>query len=487
MADTTILNEQQARLAKAETIRRADGAIWKDKFDVKNKIADIREMKDGASVKTAGRVTQARWMGGLMFGRIYDIGGDIQFSFSANDIGQEKFEWLHNNLDLGDFIGLSGEMYHTTRGELTIKGDANYVILSKALRGLPDKWNGLTDIETRYRQRYLDMISNKEVRDTFTMRFAMMRFMRDFLQRHDFIEIETPILGPVASGAAAAPFTTHHNAKDVDLFLRIAPELYLKQAIASGFPRVFELGKAFRNEGIDAQHSPEFTILEWYAAYWDWNDNVDFAIKLIQEMLMTLKGSLKITYQGTEIDFGTFARLDYTAELSKLIGADILALTDLDAAKKLIVDQGLFLFGEIKDIKSVMSLIDYVWKKKIRAHTIQPTIVYNYPAFMKPLARRNDKDARSTDAFQLVVNTAEMINAYSELVDPIEQRKSFEEQAANKSAGEEEGFETDEDFLRAMEHGMPPISGLGIGFDRWVMLLTDAPTIRDVIMFPLMK
>ncbi|MDR0449457.1 MAG: lysine--tRNA ligase [Rickettsiales bacterium] len=481
-----IINEAEARLAKVESIRSTDGAVWKDKFGRTNTIAEARLMEDGAKVKTAGRLTAARWMGGLMFGKIYDIDGEIQISFSANDIGQEKFDWLHNNLDLGDFIGVAGEMYHTTRGELTIKG-FEYTILSKALRGLPDKHHGLTDIETRYRQRYLDIIANAEARETMKFRFKMLRFIREFLYKNNFIEVETPILQNIASGAAAAPFITHHNALDADFYLRIAPELYLKQAIASGFDRVFELGKNFRNEGVDTQHLQEFTMLEWYAAYWDWNDNVEFLISLIQEMLMTLKGTLKINYQGQELDFSKFARMDYIAELSKVVGQDILGFKDLAAAKKAVVAAGLFKEGELKDIKSVMSLIDHVWKKKIRANTMQPTIVHNYPAFMKPLARRNDKDARASDVFQLVANAAEMVNAYSELVDPLEQRAAFSEQMDNKAAGEEEGVELDEDYLRAMEHGMPPISGLGLGIDRWVMLLTDQPSVRDVILFPLMK
>ncbi|MDR0319518.1 MAG: lysine--tRNA ligase [Rickettsiales bacterium] len=481
-----VINESEARLQKVESIRATDGVVWKDKFLRTNTIAEARLMSDGEKLKTAGRLVAARWMGGLMFGKIYDIGGEIQVSFSANDIGQDKFDWLHNNLDLGDFIGLDGEIYHTTRGELTVKG-FEYKILSKALRGLPDKHHGLVDVETRYRQRYLDMISNSEVRDVMKLRFAMMKFIREFLGKNNFVEIETPILQNIASGAAAKPFITHHNALDADFYLRIAPELYLKQAVAAGFDRVFEMGKNFRNEGIDPTHLQEFTMLEWYAAYWDWSDNVEFSISLIQEMLLTLNGTLKIKYQDAELDFSKFARMDYIAELSKIFGQDILSLSDLAAAKKVLLDKGLFKEFELKEIKSVMGLVDFVFKKKIRANTIQPTIVYNYPAYMKPLARRSDKDARASDVFQLVVAGAEMINAYSELVDPLQQRAAFAEQMDNKAAGEEEGVELDEDYIRAMEHGMPPVSGLGLGIDRWVMLLTDQPSVRDVILFPLMK
>ncbi|MCL2629624.1 MAG: lysine--tRNA ligase [Alphaproteobacteria bacterium] len=480
------LNEAESRLAKVAAIRERDGIVWKDRFDRTHTIVAARQAGEGATVKTAGRVTAARWMGKLMFGRIYDIDGDIQFSLSMADLGEEQFKFMKANLDIGDFIGIEGTIYTTTQGELTINGQ-NTVILSKALRGLPEKWHGLTDIETRYRQRYLDIISNPEARETMKLRFRLLRFIRDFMHRHDFIELETPILQNVASGAAAAPFVTHHNALDADFFLRISPELFLKQAVAAGFDRVFEIAKDFRNEGMSPQHLQEFTMIEWYAAYWDFNDNIEFLIKFFQEMLMTLKGTLKIPYQGIELDFSNFARLNYIDEINKLTGSDILEWKDLDAAKKIVADKGLFGMGEIKDIKSVMSLVDQIWKKKIRANLIQPTIVFNYPAYMIPLARRSDKDPRRIDIFQLVVSTAELVKAYSELVDPVEQRRAFEEQMDNKAAGEEEGFDLDEDFIKAMEHGMPPQSGLGLGIDRLMTMLADQPTVRDVILFPLMK
>ncbi|MDR2686101.1 MAG: lysine--tRNA ligase [Rickettsiales bacterium] len=486
MAENTILTESEARLAKVAAIREHDGVVWKDKFDRRETIAAAREMQDGAAVKTAGRITALRWLGKLTFGRISDIEGEIQFSLSLSDLGEDNFRFLKANLDMGDFIGITGELYHTTQGELTIKG-ASVVILSKALRSLPEKFHGLSDTETRYRQRYLDIISNQEVRDTFNMRFKFLKFFREFMWRNGFVELETPILQNVAGGAAAKPFITHHNALDADFYLRISPELYLKQAIAAGFTKVFEIAKDFRNEGMDPQHLQEFTMVEWYAAYWDFEDNIALAIKLFQESLMELKGTLQIPYQGKTLDFSKFARIDYIKEVSEKIGFDILSFDDLNAAKKIVVDKGLFHMGELKEIKSVMGLVDYVWKKKIRAFIVQPTIVCNYPAFMKPLARRNDQDARRTDAFQIVVDTAEIINAYSELVDPIEQRRAFEEQMKNKEAGEEEGFELDEDFLRAMEHGMPPVSGFGFGFDRFMTMLTDQPNVRDIILFPLMK
>jgi lysyl-tRNA synthetase class 2 len=479
-------NELEARRAKVKTIRERDGVVWKDKFERTGTIEQIRKLGDGETVSVPGRITALRWLGKLMFGRIYDIDGEIQFSFSRDAIGEETYKFLKANADRGDFIGITGELYHTDAGELTIRG-TGYTILAKALRPLPEKFHGLQDTEARYRQRYLDIISNPETRDTMKFRFKMLRFIREFLYKNDFTEVETPIMQNIASGAAAKPFITHHNALDADFYLRIAPEIYLKETIAAGFDRVFELGKNFRNEGMDAQHLQEFTMLEWYASYWDFNNNIEFSTKLIQEMLLELKGTLKIPYQGKELDFGTFARVDYIAAMSEKIGKNILDFNDTNEFKKYIADHGLFSMGEMNEIKSVPSLIDFLFKNLLRKQTFQPTFFYNYPSNLKPLARVNDNDERAADVFQLVVAGAEMINAYSELVDPIAQREKLEDQAKNKDAGDDEAFETDEEFLRAMEHGMPPISGLGMGIDRWVMMLCDQPTVRDIILYPIMK
>ncbi|MDE5615275.1 MAG: lysine--tRNA ligase [Alphaproteobacteria bacterium] len=479
-------NELEARLQKAENIRARDGVVWKDKFDRSATIAAAREMADGSAVKLAGRVTALRWLGKLMFGRIYDIDGEIQFSMSREELGEETYKFMKANVDLGDFIGITGELYHTTAGELTVKVSA-YEILSKALRPLPEKFHGLTDMETRYRQRYLDIIANEDTRRTMKMRFKMLRLIRDYLNDNGFVEVETPIMQVVASGAAARPFVTHHNALDADFYLRIAPELFLKQTIAAGFDRVFELGKNFRNEGMDAMHLQEFTMLEWYAAYWDFRKNIDFSWKMIQKIIMELRGSLQIEYQGTKLDFGKYEEIDYTARMNELLGVDILEFKDADVLKSNLVAAGMFPAAELEPLKSVPAIVDYVFKRKVRDQIINPAIVYNYPAYMIPLARRNDADGRRIDIFQLIVCGAELIKAYSELVDPIIQRAAFEEQAKNKAAGDDEAFDLDEDFLRAMEHGMPPISGLGLGIDRFFSIIADAPTLRDVILFPIMK
>lgn len=483
---TISTNELEARLQKAENIRARDGVVWKDKFDRSATIANAREMADGTAVKLAGRVTALRWLGKLMFGRIYDIDGEIQFSMSREELGEENYKFMKANVDLGDFIGITGELYHTTAGELTVKV-SHYDVLSKALRPLPEKFHGLTDMETRYRQRYLDIIANEDTRRTMKMRFRMMRLIRDYLNNNGFVEVETPIMQVVASGAAARPFVTHHNALDADFYLRIAPELFLKQTIAAGFDRVFELGKNFRNEGMDAMHLQEFTMLEWYAAYWDFNKNIDFSWEMIQKIIMDLRGTLQIEYQGTQLDFSKYERIDYTARMNELLGVNILEFDDADTLKSNLVAADMFPAQELEPLKSVPAIVDYVFKRKVRDQIINPAIVYNYPAYMIPLARRNDADGRRIDIFQLIVCGAELIKAYSELVDPLQQRAAFEQQAKNKAAGDDEAFDLDEDFLRAMEHGMPPISGLGLGIDRFLSIIADAPTLRDVILFPIMK
>ncbi len=488
MSEQTIIstNELEARLQKTENIRARDGVVWKDKFERTGTIAEIREMADGAPVRVPGRVTALRWLGKLMFGRIYDIDGEIQFSMSREELGEENYKFMKANVDMGDFVGLTGELYHTTAGELTIKV-SQYEILAKALRPLPEKFHGLTDMETKYRQRYLDIIANEDTRRTMLTRFKMLRFIRNFLEKNGFIEVETPILGTVAGGAAAKPFLTHHNALDADLNLRISLEEPLKMCIAAGFDRVFEMGKNFRNEGMDATHLQEFTMMEWYAAYWDFEDNIDFSWKMVQALMQEFCGGFQLEYQGVKLDFSNYTRLDYTAKMNELFGCDILECNTADELKKLAVKAGLFPAEELEHLRSPFAVVDYVFKRKIRANIVQPTITFNYPAFMRPLARRNDKDARRVDNFQLVVMGAELINAYSELVDPIEQRKAFEEQIKHKAAGDEEAFEMNEEFLLSMEHGMPPISGLGFGFDRWVAMFTNQPTLRDVILFPVMK
>ena len=488
MSENTTMstNELTARLQKAENIRLRDGVVWKDKFDRTHTIEEARELVDGTAVKLAGRVTALRWLGKLMFGRIYDINGEIQFSMSREELGEENYKFMKANVDMGDFIGITGELYHTTAGELTVRVSA-YEILSKALRPLPEKFHGLTDMETRYRQRYLDIISNPESRNALLGRFKMTQNLRDFMNRHGFLEIETPIMQNIASGAAAKPFTTHHNALNTDFQLRISPELFLKQAIGAGFDRVYEVAKDFRNEGMDAMHLQELTMIEWYAAYWDYKRNIDFTWQMVQELIKKARGTLQIEYQGTMLDFSKYEMIDYTAKMNELFGCDILEFDDVNVLRKKLVDEGMFPAAELEDLKSVPTLVDYVYKRKIRNQIVQPTFLYNYPTYMVPLARHNSKDDRRLDMYQLLVAGGELCKGYSELVNPIHQLAAFEEQAKDISNGEEEAFNPDNDFVRAMEHGFPPISGVGLGIDRLASIVFNQPTLRDVILFPIMK
>ena len=486
--NTTTLstNELQARLQKAENIRARDGVVWKDKYERTHTIAAARELPDGTHVRLAGRVTALRWLGKLMFGRIYDINGEIQFSMSREEIGEEDYKFMKSNVDMGDFIGVDGELYHTTAGELTVRVK-HYDILAKALRPLPEKFHGLTDMETKYRQRYLDIISNPETRRTLLGRFQMTQYWRDFMNEHGFLEIETPIMQNIASGAAARPFTTHHNALNTDFQLRISPELFLKEAIGAGFDRVYEVAKDFRNEGMDAMHLQEFTMVEWYAAYWDFHKNIQFTWDLIQYLLQKCRGTLQIEYQGTKLDFSKYEMIDYTAKMNEFFGCNILDFENVDELRNKLVSAGMFPESELEDLKSLPALVDYVYKRKIRDSIVNPTFLYNYPAYMVPLARRNDDDERRIDMYQLLVCGAELCKGYSELVNPIQQLAAFEEQAKNIADGDEEAFNPDNDFVRAMEHGFPPISGVGMGVDRLASIIFDQPTLRDVVLFPIMK
>ncbi|MCL2494179.1 MAG: lysine--tRNA ligase [Oscillospiraceae bacterium] len=480
------VGEYEVRLRKYQAIAARDGVVCKDKFQRTHTIAEAQKLAEGEEVALCGRITALRWFGKLVFGKLYDAGGSIQFSLSKNELDEEAFAFVKANADVGDYIGISGAMYYTQKGEFTLKG-SRCAILSKALRPLPEKFHGITDVDRKFRQRYLDVIMNESTRNTLAMRIQMLRFIRNFLDEAGFVEVETPILQNVASGAAARPFVTRHNALDTEFYLRIAPELFLKQVIACGFDKVFELGKNFRNEGMDAMHLQEFTMLEWYASYWDFNDNIDFVTKMIQGILMELRGTLQIEYQGEALDFSRLRRVDYIAELNKILETDILSYESAQDLANHIIQKNIFCEEDLKDLKSLPAIVDFTFKRKLRPSLVQPCVTFNYPAFLIPLARRNDLNPKAIDMFQVVVCGAEIVKAYSELVDPILQRGAFEEQVRNKSTGDDEAFDLDESFLLAMEHGMPPMSGLGFGIDRFMSIVADQPTLRDVIFFPQMK
>ncbi|MDD4815639.1 MAG: lysine--tRNA ligase [Clostridia bacterium] len=480
-------NEVDIRHQKINELKASGEIVFKEKFDRTHKISQAKSLDIGTKVKIAGRIIFRRIMGKFGFCKIQDIEGAIQISVGINELQETEYNFYKKMIDIGDFIGVEGELYTTQTGELTIKA-YKIVLLSKALRPLPEKFHGLTDIEARYRQRYLDLISNEKTREVMLGRSKLTYFIRNYLTNNGFLEVETPILQSAVCGASAKPFYTKHNALDKICNLRIAPETYLKQVIAGGFDRVFELGKDFRNEGMDTQHLQEFTMLEWYASYWNFEDNIKFYKKFLQDMLIEFKGTTKIEYQGQILDFdGEWQRIDYVAELRKILGFDFLEYDKRDDLVKKVLETGLFTQKDFYGIKTVGGIIDFIYKRKIRVNIVQPTILFNYPTCLIPLARRNDKDNRIIDAFQVIAVGNELCKAYSELVDPIVQREALEEQAQAKIDGDDEAMELDEDFMLAMEHGMPPISGLGFGIDRLMTILFDQPSVRDVVLFPLMK
>ncbi len=454
------------------------------RFDKTHTCADAHEAKDESIVRLAGRIMAFRDMGKLAFGHLQDFTGRLQIAFKV-DVLADDYKFFVKNLDLGDYVGLEGRLFVTNKGEKTLEVHSCQ-LLTKALRPLPEKWHGLADQELRSRYRYLDLLTNEETRQRFQVRHKVMGFLRQYLDRHAFVEVETPILQNAASGAMARPFITHHNALDIPLYMRIAPETYLKRLMAGGYERVYELGRCFRNEGVDPSHLQEFTMLEFYAAYWDYRDNMRFVKGLLQELVGGLFGDMRITYQGVALDFGgewpEVTYRDLVLEYTKVDLSQVATLPDLVAQIKA---RGLDM--QFEKYKSFGGLIDGLYKKFCRPKLIQPMFLTMHPAALIPLARVSDHNPEELDMFQVLVNTWEIVKAYSELVDPILQRQKLIEQQELAASGEDETMMLEEDFLEAMEHGMPPMSGVGIGIDRLVSLLTESPNIRDTILFPTLK
>lgn len=487
MAETQILsNEVDIRRKKIEDLKAMGEIPYKEKFERTCTISEARE-KIGQRVKVAGRIVFKRVMGKFGFIQIRDFGGKIQVSVGRNELDESAYDFYKKMIDIADFVGVEGEVYVTQTGEVTVKAE-KVTLLSKSLRPLPEKFHGLSDTETIYRQRYLDLITNEKSRQVFLTRSKIESFIRRYLEDNGFLEVETPVLQTSVSGASAKPFFTHHNALNIECNLRIAKETWLKQCICAGFDRVFELGKDFRNEGMDPSHLQEFTQIEWYASYWNYEDNIKFFHDMIIKLLKSCLGTTQVSYQGNAIEFDSdWPRINYVEKMRELLGFDFLSETDLNSFKDKVVKSGLYGYGELEECKSIRTLIDYIYKRKIREGIVNPTIIYNYPAELIPLARRNDKDERIIDVFQIVAGGAELVKAYSELVDPIVQRELLEKQLLEKAMGDDETMDVDEDFLLAMEHGMPPISGLGFGIDRFVQFIFDLPNIRDTVLFPLMR
>jgi lysyl-tRNA synthetase class 2 len=481
-------SERAVRLEKLEHLRQAGISPYAQRFEKSHSAEQAKALADGASgVKIAGRVVALRGFGKLTFGHILDFSGKIQFAAQKNKLS-ESFGLFMKVVDVGDFIGIEGEIITTKTGEKTLD-IATWTFLSKALRPLPEKFHGLTDQEIKYRRRYLDLITSPDSMERFKKRTRIISVIRKFLDSNGFIEIDTPVLTNKACGALARPFVTHHNALDIDIYLRIAPETYLKRAIAGGFERVYEFARSFRNEGIDASHLPDFTLLEFYCAYWNYQDNMDFTEKLMKHVLMEIQGSLMLSYENAVISFdGTWPRISFRDLVLRDCGIDIDAFTTRDGLFAAIKRQGIVFEDDIDvDKAGRATLIDLLYKKVSRPKLVNPVFVTHHPAEVSPLARKNDDNPMVVDRFQLVVNGWEVVNAYSELIDPIDQAQRFKEQAAARAQGDADTMDVDEDFLLCMEYGMPPISGWGMGIDRLVALLTNTSNLREAVLFPLLR
>jgi lysyl-tRNA synthetase, class II len=482
-------NEQRTRrIEKLETLRSQGISAYPEKFSANYEINEAARLEDGTTgVRVAGRIMSIRNFSKLSFITISNINGSLQLLLKREEVGDGPFEQFFEFVDIGDFIGAKGRMYSTKTGEKTFRIES-YAFLGKALRTLPEKWHGLSNVELRYRQRYLDLMMTTDTQSRFLTRTMMVRAIRRFFEDKGFLEVETPVLQHTSSGAIAEPFKTFHNALDTELNLRIAPETYLKRLIVGGFTKVFEFAKCFRNEGISPQHLQEFTMVEGYAAYWNYEDTMKLMREMLLKVLEQTFNTTTIIIQGQAIDFSLkWEVVSFRDLILKDTGIDIDLYPDVKDLYQETKRKNLHL--EHPDIESLGrgNFIDLLYKKMCRPQLIKPTFLIQHPIDLSPLARANDNNPKITDRFQLVVNGAEIINAYSELVDPLEQRRRLEEQALLKSNGDLEAMEMDEDYLVAMEYGMPPISGWGFGIERLLMVLTDSNTIKDCVLFPLTK
>lgn len=433
-------------------------------------------------VVVAGRIMTKRGKGKAGFTHIQDMSGQIQVYVRKDAIGDEAYD-VFNTLDLGDIIGIIGKVFKTNTGELSIKAE-QLELMTKSLRPLPEKYHGLKDVEQRYRQRYLDLITNLESRETFIQRSKIIQTMREYLNNQGFLEVETPMMHSIPGGAAARPFITHHNALDIDLYMRIAIELHLKRLVVGGMEKVYEIGRVFRNEGVSTRHNPEFTMIELYEAYADFEDIMKLTENMVAHIALEVLGTTDITYGEHEISLKPeWKRLHMADAVKEVTGVDFWQQLTDEEARALAKEHGV----EITESMSYGHILNEFFEQKVEDTLIQPTFIYGHPVEVSPLAKTNKEDPRFTDRFELFIVGREHANAFSELNDPIEQRKRFEQQVAERDAGNDEAHLMDEDFLEALEFGLPPTGGLGIGIDRLVMLLTNAPSIRDVLLFPQMR
>ncbi|TFE01945.1 lysine--tRNA ligase [Jeotgalibacillus sp. R-1-5s-1] len=492
MSHEEVNDQVRVRREKMEAIRAQGNDPFGKRFDRTHGSADIKnefgelskeELEETShEVTVAGRIMTKRGKGKAGFTHIQDLQGQIQLYVRKDAVGDEAYE-LFNTADLGDIIGVSGTIFRTKVGELSIKA-SSFELLSKSLRPLPEKFHGLKDVEQRYRQRYLDLITSENSKNTFITRSRIIQSMRRYLDNNGYLEVETPMLHSIAGGAAARPFITHHNALDMELYMRIAIELHLKRLIVGGLEKVCEIGRVFRNEGISTRHNPEFTMIELYEAYADYNDIMDLTENLVAHIAQEVLGTTVVPYGDYEVDLTPkWTRLHMVDAIKKETGVDFWKQMSNEEAHALAKEHGI----DVKDSMEYGHIVNEFFEQKVEETLIQPTFIYGHPVEISPLAKKNPEDERFTDRFELFIVGREHANAFTELNDPIDQRERFEAQLKEKEAGNDEAHEMDDDFIEALEYGMPPTGGLGIGIDRLVMLLTNSPSIRDVLLFPLMR
>jgi lysyl-tRNA synthetase, class II len=487
------LNDQRLqRIKKLDTLRALGIQPHGSRFEIKDRAGQLVRLhgektkdtleQEKISCTLAGRIVGLRRFGKAAFAVLQDGADRIQVYLKKDLLGEQAYK-VSEELDLGDWIGIHGILFRTKTNELTVEV-RQLTFLSKALRPLPEKWHGLTDVETRYRQRYVDLIANPDVHQIFVTRSRIIAAIRAFLLERGFLEVETPMMHPIPGGATARPFVTHHNALATDLYLRVAPELYLKRLIVGGFPRVFEINRNFRNEGISTIHNPEFTMLEFYQAYADYNDLISLTEELLSRLAQQILGTTTFDYQGQEIRFERpWRRWSYMQAVLEINHLDPVVLKDRDAA----LNAARQLKVDVDGKAGHAAILTAIFEETVEPQLIQPTFITDFPTDISPLAKRKESDPTLTDRFELYIAGREIANAFSELNDPLDQRERFEAQVAQREAGDEEAHYLDEDFLRALEYGMPPTAGEGIGIDRLIMLLTNQASIRDVILFPQLR
>ncbi|MGP4073755.1 lysine--tRNA ligase [Piscibacillus sp. B03] len=487
-----INDQMQTRIEKLRALQESGVNVFGDKFERTHLSNELKESFDQYTkeeleekeipVTIAGRIMTKRGKGKAGFAHIQDLQGQIQIYVRKDRIGEEAYD-VFKQADLGDIVGIKGVMFKTKVGELSVKAD-EFFFLTKSLRPLPEKFHGLKDVEQRYRQRYLDLITNLESRETFILRSKIIQSMRRYLDNKGFLEVETPMMHAIPGGASARPFVTHHNALDIPLYMRIAIELHLKRLIVGGLEKVYEIGRVFRNEGVSTRHNPEFTMIELYEAYADYHDIMDLTENLVAHIAEEVLGTTKVQYSDVEVDLAPqWKRWHMVDAIKEVTGVDFWAEMTDEEAHALAKEQGI----DVDDNMTYGHIVNEFFEQKVEDTLVQPTFVYGHPVAISPLAKKNEEDPRFTDRFELFIVGREHANAFSELNDPIDQRERFEAQVKEREEGNDEAHLMDEDFLEALEYGLPPTGGLGIGIDRLVMLLTNSASIRDVLLFPQMR